>query len=113
MNLTINVFNPLSNATPPWVQVSPAASLDAGGISIGGDANGSNSNTHTATVTDNSTVTVTVTQDGFYPYSMDFNVWEEDLSLAIVLIPKITDAGNPYFNMGFPGFEYVSVLVVV
>lgn len=98
MELTINVFSTDFSTESPLV-------VTAGGISINGDANIAGSSSHTVTVTDFGTATLLVNEAGYLPYSMEIdNVFGEDLSVDIILIPEITDINNPNYLRPRPSF---------
>jgi hypothetical protein len=94
MNLTIHAIQYNGTGVPPI-----DLTVDAGGISIGGDTNQGGSVTHTVTVTDNSSVEISVTQDGYHTYNMTIdNVYDSDRTIYIMMVDIISDINDPDYN---------------
>jgi len=99
MNLTLNVLRTDGIGNP-----NVALSVDAGGIDIGGIANGASASSLVAAVTDFSAVDITINQAGYYPYTITIdNVYNVDKAIDIVMVP-ITTIGDPEYNLVTPAF---------
>jgi hypothetical protein len=91
MELTINVLSTDFSTESPLV-------VTAGGISINGNSNIAGNSSHTVTVNDFGVAEVSINEDGYIPYNMTIdNVFNEDLSLEVILVELISDINNPNY----------------
>jgi len=98
MILTVNIVETDFSTEIPLV-------VDAGGISINGDSNPSTNNAHVVTVDDNCPAVITVNQTGFHPYEMTVdNVYAEDKTITIIMVPVIADINDPNYLRPRPSF---------
>lgn len=99
MILTVNIkttdFETLSNL-----------SVDAYGIKVGESENESPTNSFVVNDVDNfSSLDIKIEQENYIPYSTTIeNVYDEDKTIDITLIPIVTDIDSPNYGKSYPTF---------
>lgn len=98
MNLTVNI-----NDTSSY----PALVLMAGtGLSITiGSTTVTGVSTSTEVVSDNSQVTIIVSKTGYNSYTNTINVFVDDLTVELFLVPVITNPSDPNYNRPYTYFN--------
>lgn len=102
MNLTVHVLQWNGTGVPPIDLV-----VDTGGIVINSVPNVSPTVEQAQGVTDFEGADITVNVDGYYGYTMHIdNVYNQDKTIYIMMVPVVTDFLDPNYNRPHPMFFY-------